>query len=144
MAGGHGRHSGSGTGDFSLPPSQTIVVFLPLAFIQGLVGAFFLPFALTVSFALAASLLVSLTVVPVLGAYLLRVGDLPKNVGDEVDDTTFVHETWMQRMYTPILHWALAHRLRTLAAAGVVTLASLALLALYPRQPFPQRWRSVC
>ena len=60
----------------------TIVVFVPLAFIQGLVGAFFFPFALTVCFALVASLAVALTAVPVLGAYLLRPGDLPEGVGE--------------------------------------------------------------
>ena len=72
----------------------TIVVFIPLAFIQGLVGAFFLPFALTISFALVASLVVALTAVPVLGAYLLRPGDLPEGAGDDDDDDiAFVHET---------------------------------------------------
>ena len=115
----------------------TIVVFLPLAFIEGLVGAFFLPFAMTVSFALVASLAVALTAVPVLGAYLLRPGDLPESVDDDDDESTFVHETWMQRLYTPILKWALAHRLRTLAAAGVVTLASLALVGFIPINLFP-------
>ena len=63
----------------------TVVVFLPLAFIPGLFGAFFSPFALTVTFALIASLLVALTAVPVLGAYLLRPGDLPEGAGDEGD-----------------------------------------------------------
>ena len=115
----------------------TIVVFLPLAFIEGLVGAFFLPFAMTVSFALAASLVVALTAVPVLGAYLLRPGDLPDVVDDDTDEATFVYETWMQRLYTPILRWALAHRLRTLAGAAVVTLASLALLSFIPINLFP-------
>ena len=115
----------------------TIVVFLPLAFIEGLVGAFFLPFALTVSFALVASLAVALTAVPVLGAYLLRPGDLPESVDDDDDEATFVHVTWMQRLYTPILQWALAHRLRTLAGAAVVTLASLALVGFIPINLFP-------
>ena len=114
----------------------TIVVFLPLAFIEGLVGAFFLPFALTVSFALVASLAVALTAVPVLGAYLLRPGDLPDSISDE-DEVTFVHETWMQRLYTPILHWALAHRLRTLAAAAVLTFGSLSLIGFIPINLFP-------
>ena len=50
---------------------------------------------------------------------------------------TFVHETWMQRLYTPILRWALAHRLRTLAGAAVVTLASLALIGFIPVNLFP-------
>ncbi len=115
----------------------TIVVFAPLAFIEGLVGAFFLPFALTVSFALVASLVVALTAVPVLGAYLLRPGDLPDAVHDDDDEATFVHETWMQRLYTPILRWALAHRLRTLAAAALVTLSSLALVGFIPINLFP-------
>ena len=48
----------------------TVAVFLPLGFVGGLVSQFFLPFALTVTFALLASLVCALTVVPVL-AYLL-------------------------------------------------------------------------
>ena len=108
----------------------TIVVFIPLAFIQGLVGAFFLPFALTVVFALAASLVVALTAVPVLGAYLLRPGDLPEVAGD--DEVAFVRETWMQKLYTPILRWALGHKAVTMLVAVVVTVASLGLLSVIP------------
>jgi HAE1 family hydrophobic/amphiphilic exporter-1 len=44
----------------------TVAVFLPLGFVGGLVSQFFLPFALTVTFALLASLVCALTVVPVL------------------------------------------------------------------------------
>ena len=113
----------------------TIVVFIPLGFIQGLVGAFFLPFALTVVFALAASLVVALTAVPVLGAYLLRPGDLPEGAGE--DDITFVNETWMQRAYTPVLRWALGHKAITILSAVVLTVASLALLTLIPVTLFP-------
>ena len=113
----------------------TIVVFIPLGFIEGLVGAFFLPFALTVGFALVASLLVALTAVPVLGAYLLRPGDLPEGAGDE--NETFVHETWMQRAYTPILHWTLRHKALTLGGAAAVTAASLLLLLVIPITLFP-------
>ena len=107
----------------------TIVVFAPLAFIQGIVGAFFFPFALTVSFALIASLLVALTAVPVLGAYLLRPGDLSQAVADEDD---FVRETWMQRAYTPILKWTLRHKAVTLTSAFLLTLASLSLILVIP------------
>ncbi len=113
----------------------TIVVFVPLAFIEGLVGTFFLPFALTVSFALAASLVVALTAVPVLGAYILRPGDLPEEAGE--DDIAFVHETWMQRAYTPVLRWALGHKAITLVGASVVTGASLLLLGVIPITLFP-------
>lgn len=113
----------------------TIVVFIPLGFIQGLVGAFFLPFALTVVFALAASLVVALTAVPVLGAYLLRPGDLPEGAGE--DDIAFVNETWMQRAYAPVIRWALGHKAVTIIAAIVLTVASLALLSLIPVTLFP-------
>ena len=113
----------------------TIVVFIPLGFIQGLVGAFFLPFALTVVFALAASLVIALTAVPVLGAYLLRPGDLPEGAGE--DDIAFVHETWMQRAYAPVIRWALGHKAVTIIAAVVLTVASLALLSLIPVTLFP-------
>ena len=113
----------------------TIVVFAPLAFIQGLVGAFFAPFALTVSFALIASLVVALTAVPVLGAYLLRPGDLPEGAGEE--DDTFVQETWMQRLYTPIIRWTLSHKAITLVTAFALTIASMGLTFFIPVTLFP-------
>ena len=50
----------------------TIAVLVPLIFLEGLVGSFFFPFAVAVRFALVASLVVALTAIPVLGAYLLR------------------------------------------------------------------------
>ena len=113
----------------------TIVVFLPLAFIEGLVGAFFFPFAITVSFALIASLVVALTAVPVLGAYLLRPGDLPEGAGDE-DESGLLPSggsvAWLQRVYTPILKTALRHKAITLIAAIAITLGSLSLIGIIP------------
>ena len=108
----------------------TVVVFLPLAFIPGLFGAFFSPFALTVTFALIASLFVALTAVPVLGAYLLRPGDLPEGAGDEGD--LVLPETALQRVYTSILKWVLRRKLITLLAAAAITLSSLGLAAIIP------------
>ena len=108
----------------------TVVVFLPLAFIPGLFGAFFSPFALTVTFALIASLFVALTAVPVLGAYLLRPGDLPEGAGDEGD--LVLPETALQRVYTAVLRWVLRHKLVTLLAAAAITLSSLGLTAIIP------------
>ena len=52
----------------------TVVIFVPLAFIQGLVGSFFSPFAIAVSFALIASTFVALTAVPVLGSVSAQTG----------------------------------------------------------------------
>ena len=113
----------------------TIVVFVPLGFIQGLVGSFFTPFALTVSFALIASLLVALTAVPVLGAILVRPGDLPE--GALREEAVSSDETWMQRAYAPVLLWALRHKLVTLLSAAILTVGSLGLIAIIPITLFP-------
>lgn len=113
----------------------TIVVFVPLAFIQGLVGSFFLPFALTVSFALVASLFVALTAVPVLGAILLRPGDMTGEASDA--EAGAERDTWMQRAYTPALAWALHHKIATLAIGVAVTVGSLGLVAIIPVTLFP-------
>ena len=76
-----------------------IIVFLPLLTLQGLEGKLFIPVALTIVFALSGSLLLSLTVIPVLASYLL------KNVSHE--------EPWLPRMlkrlYAPVLNWSLGH-----------------------------------
>ena len=112
----------------------TMVVFAPLAFLQGLVGAFFLPFALTVCFALAASLLVALTAVPVLGAALVRPGDIAES---EEDQETGEPQTWMQRAYIPALLWALRHKVLTLVAAAALTVGSLGLTLFIPVTLFP-------
>ena len=111
----------------------TIMVFIPLAFIQGLVGEFFTPFALAVSFALAASTFVALTAVPVLCVALLRRGDLPDlDAGDEIGQ-----ETWLQRLYGPILAWTLRFKFIAVLAAIVIVGASLLLLTRIPITFFP-------
>ena len=99
----------------------TIAVFGPLGFIGGIIGAFFLPFALVVTYSLLASLVVALTVVPVLGSFLIR-GTERAPEGDTV----------LQRIYTPLLRWSLAHRLWTLLGAAGVFVGSLGLLAGIP------------
>ncbi|MBA8989840.1 HAE1 family hydrophobic/amphiphilic exporter-1 [Curtobacterium pusillum] len=59
----------------------TVVVFLPVAFVAELVGELFRPFALTVTMALVASLLVALTIVPVLAYWFLRAPKSHKHAG---------------------------------------------------------------
>lgn len=95
----------------------TVAVFLPLTFIGGLVGVVFLPFALAVTFALLASFVVAMTVVPALSLVLIPV--LRAQEGD----------TWLQRLYTPTLRWCLGHRAMTLVGAGALFAASFVLLS---------------
>ena len=109
----------------------TVVVFVPLGFIEGLVGSFFTPFAMTVSFALLASTLVALTAVPVLGLLLLRRGDFSDAA--PVDD----RDPLILRVYMPILRWALRRKIATLLIAIVVTGASLGLIGVIPITLFP-------
>ena len=113
----------------------TVVVFIPLAFIQGLVGEFFTPFALSVSYALVSSTVVALTAVPVLGAALLRPGDIPEV--EEDNNLRLGQETWLQRFYAPLLAWSLRHKFIGLAAAVVITLSSVSLVTIIPITFFP-------
>jgi cobalt-zinc-cadmium resistance protein CzcA len=89
-----------------------ITVFLPLLTLQGLEGKLFTPVALTIMFALAGSLVLSLTVIPVLSSLLL------KEVSHE--------EPWLVRkalaVYEPSLQWCLAH-------AKVIVIAAFVMLA---------------
>ncbi|MDP1659810.1 MAG: CusA/CzcA family heavy metal efflux RND transporter [Methylotenera sp.] len=90
-----------------------ITVFLPLLTLQGLEGKLFTPVALTIMFALAGSLFLSLTVIPVLASYLL------KEVSHE--------EPWLVRkalsIYDPILKWSLDH-------AKIIVIGAFIMLAV--------------
>ena len=109
----------------------TVGVFLPLGLVGGLVSQLFLPFALTVTFALLASLVVALTVVPVL-AYLL-IG----RVSLAVDERGEPKRSFWVRVYTPAITFSLRNRITkwgVLAGAAVLFFASLALVPLLPTQ----------
>jgi len=103
----------------------TIAVFLPIGFVGGIIGQFFQPFAFTVAFALAASLLVALSVIPALGSLFVT-----RKVRVE-------RETVIQRVYTPILTWALAHRAATVVVALVLFVGSLGLAVRIPKGFLP-------
>jgi HAE1 family hydrophobic/amphiphilic exporter-1 len=109
----------------------TVAVFLPLGFVGGLVSQFFLPFALTVTFALLASLVCALTVVPVLAYFLLDRVKVDVDVNGEP-----VRSIWV-RAYTPIIRFVLRDRWTKVAvvvAAMVLFFASAALAPLLPTQ----------
>jgi len=97
----------------------TVAIFIPLAFVKGYVGEAFLPFALTVTFAMLASLLVALTVVPAVSSILAR--RQPK---------TETKNAWYERVYTPVLRWALRHRVLTVGIALALLLVGLGLIPL--------------
>ena len=87
-----------------------ITVFLPLLTLQGLEGKFFVPVAMTIVFALISSLVLSLTVIPVLSSFLL------KRVSHE--------DPWLPRKllaaYEPTLAWALRRQVVVFIVAGAM------------------------
>lgn len=94
----------------------TIVVFLPLGFVEGDTGGFFLPFALTVTFALIASLLVSVTLVPILAKFSFT--KVPKEE----------KEGFLQRKYAALIQKSLNHKFITIFIAVLLLIGSIALV----------------
>ncbi|WP_341956356.1 efflux RND transporter permease subunit [Microbacterium sp. LWH13-1.2] len=106
----------------------TVAVFLPIVFVGDMVGELFRPFAMTVSIAMVASLLVSLTIVPVLAYWFLRPGKpLLDESGVQIDpEHPDAPPTRLQSAYRPILGWTLKHSGLTVILAVVVLGATLA------------------
>ena len=104
-----------------------IVVFLPLFSLTGLEGKLFKPMALTITFAMAGSLLLSMTLVPVLAALILK----PK----EEKDTFIVR--WAKRAYLPLLDWALERKKLVIGSAVALLVASLALFPFLGKEFMP-------
>ncbi|MEK4003977.1 efflux RND transporter permease subunit [Paenibacillus sp. FSL H3-0333] len=100
----------------------TIAVFLPLAFVSGMVGELFLPFALTMVFALLASLVVAITLVPALAHTLFRNGLKKGKKGHEDKPGALAGG------YVRILDWCLSHKLITLGVAVLLLAGSLFLI----------------
>ena len=97
----------------------TVAVFLPLGLVGGMVGELFMPFALTMSFALLASLLVAVTIVPMLAHSLFKKQIYSNSGTKKVIKTK--NKGKMAAFYEKVLKWTLNHKL-------VTTLISLALL----------------
>lgn len=114
----------------------TVVIFIPLAFISGVVGQFFSPFAISVSLALLASTAVAITIVPVLSASLLRRGDFDD---DAVSDSgPAQRQSLIQRIYSPLLLRAIRYKFLTVAIAVLVTVGSVGLIFVIPITFFPE------
>lgn len=108
----------------------TAAVFLPIGVVGGQVGELFRPFAITVSLALMASLLVALTIIPVLAYWFLKA----PAPADEAEIALRVREaeakddrTWLRRVYTPVLSWSLARPWIVVALSFVLLLGTFAL-----------------
>jgi len=112
----------------------TCVIFLPVVFSRTTSGALFQALALVVVFALACSLLVALTLVPMLASRYLRVRSLAERQRSRWVRTFRGLEGW----YTRRLEGALRHRGRVFAATGLLLALSLLLWPLIPIELAPE------
>ncbi|MBZ5683286.1 MAG: CusA/CzcA family heavy metal efflux RND transporter [Acidobacteriia bacterium] len=94
-----------------------ILAFIPVFALVGMEGKLFHPLAFTKTFAMVGSTLIAVTLVPVLCTYLIR-GKLRREEANPV-----MH--FLQRLYKPVLAWALKHRIATLAGASALFLFAM-------------------
>ncbi|GGH42071.1 efflux RND transporter permease subunit [Microbacterium album] len=106
----------------------SVAVFLPIVFVGDMVGELFRPFAMTITIAMAASLLVALTIVPVLAYWFLKPGAPAYDAAGQRIDPESPHAppSPLQRAYLPILRWTLKHSWVTLLLAVLVLGGTLA------------------
>ncbi len=100
-----------------------VAIFAPVGFMSGMVGKFMQSFGLTMAFAVLVSLFVSFTLTPMMSAYWLK----PKAKGDHGDSKHSRLFDPLDRGYTRMLNWAMAHRGLVAVAAVLVLLSSVPL-----------------
>ncbi|OEF99810.1 hypothetical protein BHF71_01140 [Vulcanibacillus modesticaldus] len=106
----------------------TVAVFLPIVFVEGLAAELFRPLALTVSFALIASLIASLTIVPMLSAYLLQ--------NKQKEQSKIMSSVYS--VYRRSLEWSLNHRKTVVFGTLALILATFALVPMVGTEFLPQ------
>ncbi|MDQ6420881.1 efflux RND transporter permease subunit [Paenibacillus sp. LHD-117] len=97
----------------------TVAVFLPMGLLRGSLQAFLLPFALTVTYSLLASLIVALTVVPLLSAWLLRGTKEKEHAGSP--------------RFASFLAWNLRHKWIALTLSVILLAGSVSAYVLMPK-----------
>ena len=97
-----------------------VAVFVPVAFMGGIPGEFFRPFAFTAAVAVLFSLLVARMLTPMMAAYMLKAHDEPEDTGR------------IKRWYLEVVEWCLHHRRKTLGVATALLAGCFALIPFIP------------
>jgi CzcA family heavy metal efflux pump len=108
-----------------------VLVFLPLFSLSGFEGRMFAPLAFAYIISVAASLVVALTVTPVLCYFLLRRAEV---LHDEKDSRLV---TWLKRHYARLLDWTLRHPFKIIGASAVMLLIAASLFPFMGREFLP-------
>lgn len=104
-----------------------IVVFLPLFSLTGLEGKLFKPMAFAITFAMLGSLVLSLTLVPVIAALVLKA---------KAEKDTWIMAL-IKRAYMPMLHWALDHKKKVISGALAALVIAMALFPFLGKEFMP-------
>ena len=126
-----------GTREVALPVMATtlslVVIFLPIAFMEGYAKRFIYPFGWTMAFAILVSMLVSFTLTPMLSSRFLRPSD---GMADHKSkESGFFH--WLDQRYMGLLNWALDHPRAIFAISALTVLLSIPLNYMVGREFVP-------
>jgi len=115
-----------------------IAVFIPLLFMSGLIGRLFHEFAVTLSVAILVSMVVSLTLTPMLCGQFLKPEDPSRRRGliDRLSEHGF---DAMRDFYERTLKWVLQHEYTMLVVTAAVIVATVYLYFVVPKGFFPQQ-----
>ena len=123
----------AGTREIALAVTATtlslVVIFLPVAFMGGLVGKFWNSFGLTTTFAIIVSLVVAFTLTPMLAARILSARKA-EDTARTSKETAFYRA--MEQWYEAALAWCLGHRLPVIGGALLILVGGFYLLAKSP------------
>ncbi|GAA5415829.1 swarming motility protein SwrC [Paraliobacillus ryukyuensis] len=114
--------------------TTTLVVFLPIVFVEGIASELFTPLALTVAFALIASLIVAITLIPMLSSKLLS--NAMSDNGRRYWFDRFLHR--FNNSYKGVLKKVLRFRKTTIFTSLVIIIGSLALIPFIGTEFIPQ------
>lgn len=119
----------------------TLAVFLPIVFLKGIAGIMFKQLSFVVGFALLCSLVVALTLVPMLSSRILRTTDVTNRKSRSLSRKLFTKTgqlfTNLEDNYKKLLHYSLDHRLLVIIIATIIFLGSLSLVRLVGNEFMP-------
>lgn len=116
----------------------TIAVFFPVLFVPGIAGVLFNDMALTICFSLFCSLLVALTLIPLLASRWLKISPPSRDLSRRISETI---DKWLEGIhhwYSGRLRWCVSHRKKTMIGIGILFGGSLTLIPFLGFDFFPK------
>jgi multidrug efflux pump len=119
-----------------------VAVFLPLLLMPGVTGRLFHEFAWVLTIAVSISMLVSLTLTPMMCAYLLKADELPE--GEDAHERAHAEgrtNAWTRIVggYERSLDWVLGHQRLTIIVAGLTVALTVVLYIIIPKGLLPEQ-----